>query len=280
MTTKTLCARQPFITGVTDHYYSKQADQQGVGLFYTYHAAGEQTESFVLPDDSLDLMFYCNEDGSDPHMGVYGQRTAPGKLAFAQPGCRYFGVRFTPGTRPALLDLSLAETRELELAHGEEFLKDRSLVERILTEADFDRQQAVFLETYLKYRDGERPSTQSELFRFLQRAIVLSRGSVTVDALVEQSGYSPRYVKQVFTQRAGVGPKLFARIVRFQQLVFALNNSVLRHDKADFSRMAGDLEFTDQSHMIREMRALSGYAPTEYIKQLKNTNYEKRLVRL
>jgi AraC-like DNA-binding protein len=55
----------------------------------------------------------------------------------------------------------------------------------------------------------------------------------------------------------GYGPKVLARILRLQR---ALRSP---HRTTDLARVAADAGYADQSHLSREVRALTGQSPTE-----------------
>ena len=272
--------KQPLLTEVTDSYYRKQSVLPEIGLFYTFDAAKQHRIPLFFPDNTIDIMFSSREDGSDPHIGIYGQRLRPGTLDVIHPNYRYFGVRLSPGTRPGLLGMDLSELKEQNLTDADDFVRDRSLLERIIASQNFDDQCRIFTESFCRFQIEYRDSSQQNLFYFLQNLIIVSGGTVSVAQMAEQSGYSERYIKKIFTQKAAIGPKLFSRIIRFQNLIDQINRNVLTHKKTDFSRCAACLGFSDQPHMIREMKNLTGYTPLEYIHHLQRHHYEERLIRL
>jgi AraC-like DNA-binding protein len=89
-------------------------------------------------------------------------------------------------------------------------------------------------------------------------ASVLQRaGRVTVDGMARAAGVSRQHLSREFRERIGIGPKLYSRLARFQ--------SVPAHASAratiDRARVALDMGFADQSHMIAECRQFSGHTP-------------------
>ncbi|MGA7158249.1 MAG: AraC family transcriptional regulator [Acidobacteriaceae bacterium] len=84
-----------------------------------------------------------------------------------------------------------------------------------------------------------------------------------VREIAVETGYSARRLQQLFEEEVGVGPKLFARIVRFQQAVQCLH----RGCEVRWDELALDCGFSDQAHLSNEFRAFSGMSPTQYARE-------------
>ena len=82
----------------------------------------------------------------------------------------------------------------------------------------------------------------------------------TVRDVTERVGLSHRRFIEVFKAEVGLTPKLFQQVQRFQR-VLAL---VRRATAPDWSRLAVDCGFFDQSHLIRDFVAFSGFSPGEF----------------
>ena len=89
---------------------------------------------------------------------------------------------------------------------------------------------------------------------WMWRRIQQTSGRARIDELARQTGWSHRHVIARFTEQIGVGPKLASRVMRFERAMLALRY----HPAAD---VAAHLGFADQSHLIREVRRFSGWAP-------------------
>jgi len=92
------------------------------------------------------------------------------------------------------------------------------------------------------------------------RAIQRSAGTVSVDRLARRHGMSRQLFARRFAAAAGVPPKLFARITRFQRLVHML----LSTDVSQWAEQASAAGFYDQPHMINEFRGFAGASPTVF----------------
>lgn len=67
----------------------------------------------------------------------------------------------------------------------------------------------------------------------------------------------------MFASEVGLTPKLYCRIRRFQQAREAVRNL----GATDWTTVALDCGYFDQSHIIRDFQEFSGLSPTAYVKQ-------------
>jgi AraC-like DNA-binding protein len=87
-------------------------------------------------------------------------------------------------------------------------------------------------------------------------------GRVSIRELARAHGLSHRQFTTRFVAGAGLSPKMFARITRFQRVVHAL----LSTDVSRWASVAPAVGFYDQAHMINEFRAFAGSAPTAFFR--------------
>jgi AraC-like DNA-binding protein len=76
-------------------------------------------------------------------------------------------------------------------------------------------------------------------------------------------GLSQRRFIQLFAREVGMSPKLFCRVRRFRQALEKVRWLAL----PNWSRVAADCGYYDQSHLIHDFRFFSNLSPTEYVRQ-------------
>lgn len=86
-----------------------------------------------------------------------------------------------------------------------------------------------------------------------------SHGALPVDELARELGWSRRHLARRFQQQLGQPPKTVARILRFERA----RRRALDRPRAAWSEIALDCGYSDQAHLIREFRSLSGLTPPE-----------------
>lgn len=89
--------------------------------------------------------------------------------------------------------------------------------------------------------------------------IMKTNGAIDVDALAQRNFLSMRQFERNFKQFSGFSPKMFSRIIRFQ-------NALYQKDKSQktLTQIAVDAGYSDQAHFIRDFKEFSGITPKEY----------------
>jgi AraC-like DNA-binding protein len=87
-------------------------------------------------------------------------------------------------------------------------------------------------------------------------------GAVAVGDLAAEIGWSRRHFTNRFRAGIGLAPKVAARVLRFQRASRLLATGV------PAASVAARCGYTDQSHLVREFRALAGCTPRAYVAEL------------
>jgi AraC-like DNA-binding protein len=94
--------------------------------------------------------------------------------------------------------------------------------------------------------------------------LVRSGGRITVRELAAQTGYSRQHLVRRFDAEFGLGPKLAARVVRFdraRQMLMAVPSFV------SIGQVAAACGYYDQAHLNRDFADLAGCTPTELVRE-------------
>jgi AraC-like DNA-binding protein len=93
--------------------------------------------------------------------------------------------------------------------------------------------------------------------RGLAACIVRRAGRVSIASLATAAGVSRQQLTRVFRERVGVSPKTYCRLARFQSALAYVRAG----DPIDWARVASEVGYADQSHMIAEFRQFSSLTP-------------------
>lgn len=93
------------------------------------------------------------------------------------------------------------------------------------------------------------------------RRIVAGRGTVRIEHLANELGWSRKRLWSRFQSQIGLPPKRAAKLVRFDHAVHRL---VAGQDAAG---VAADGGYTDQSHLHRDVTAFTGLTPTTVVNE-------------
>ena len=80
--------------------------------------------------------------------------------------------------------------------------------------------------------------------------------SMPVSSLADIACLSKRQYERIFSETVGMNPKEYSRVVRFQKALWLMQNG-----EKNYAGIAYACGFSDQSHFIRDFKAMSGYTP-------------------
>ena len=170
-------------------------------------------------------------------------------------------VDFTPiGARQLLqLPMHLVSKRTVELTDLFGSQADR-LVEQLAEAADW-HSRFLTLDNFLLSRIRRYRRSTREI-DWAWRQLDLSRGSVRVQKISEQLGWTRKRLVRAFRDEIGMPPKVIARVLRFRKALAEFNVQTI----VDFSQLAAESGYSDQAHMIRDFKDFSGLTPAELIR--------------
>jgi AraC-like DNA-binding protein len=84
-----------------------------------------------------------------------------------------------------------------------------------------------------------------------------------VEHLADRTGRSPRQLQRMFADAVGVGPKW---VIRRHRLLEAAERA-RTDDAPDWARVAHELGFSDQAHLVRSFTQLVGVPPARYARE-------------
>lgn len=140
----------------------------------------------------------------------------------------------------------------------------RRLFER-LGDTDDTAHAVAILESAIAERLARTGGRRAHPRLALDAAEKLASG--TVNDVAGGIGVSERHLRRVFRETVGVGPKAFARLVRFHRAL----RVALEDEHAHWAQIAADAGYYDQAHLIAEFRAFTGLTPHGFLGELRAT---------
>jgi AraC-like DNA-binding protein len=227
-----------------------------VACYWTLIGA-EVAAHCVLPGGCMDLVFGLSS-ASDPRAMLVGTMSAA-VVAPAAVSAHFLGVRFRPGEAFAFVGVSALESKDQMIpltdvlgALGEALLDELASAPNTSARiAALDRRLATL---------RERARSPDSRVREAVARIMCAPAEAGVAELARYIGVGERQLERIFAERVGLGPKAFARVARFQALLRRVGDTEV---SVPWAALALELGYSDQAHMAREVKRLSGMTPTE-----------------
>jgi AraC-like DNA-binding protein len=222
----------------------------------------------VAPNGMPGLVFQQNNGGSaiETIITHSGRTTSPPPLYLYGPGREPSVMQYKPGSsttthvifKPHALK-SLLGINAARLANGWADLHEFSAedLQAPLIEARDEQERVTLLTTFLMSRLKQangRDLLVEESLRFIHN----SRGSLQVKDVLAVVNLSERQFERRFTQTVGLTPHVYIRMKRFNEAIRLIKTGQF----ARLTDVAFALNFSDQSHFIRDIKAFSGMTPT------------------
>jgi AraC-like DNA-binding protein len=217
-------------------YRERPSRVGGATVWWT--AATSAAEKHVLPDGCMDLI-WNNGDllvaGPDTRAHVFAEAAGTSRI----------GIRFAPGTGPAVFGVPAHELRDQRVPLTSLWPANmaRRLADRLAAAPD----RASALEAASLERLADVPPDP------VCAAVVaaLAQGS-SVSALAHAIGVSERHLHRRCRAAFGYGPKTLAKVLRLQHALDLARNGV------PLATVAATTGYADQSHLSNDVKTLVG----------------------
>lgn len=128
------------------------------------------------------------------------------------------------------------------------------LEEQLLTDRATPAERFAVVDRYLAARLADAREPAPEVAWVYRR--LSARPDARVADLAREVGWSRTRLATRFRRQLGLGPKRFARVVRFTQA-----RKLAEHTRRPLSQIAYECGFADQAHLTREFTELDGQTP-------------------
>ena len=227
--------------------------RQYVVCFWRHGASSLPTTARVIPDGCVDV-FWVNDRA--PH--VAGPMTRP--LLYAiDAGTEIVAVRLRPGVAHRLLGESAKALLNQDVPLRDLWSGHRAAPWEEVTAKRSEYTKLAAIAEAMSARLGTDEDGAWD--DFVMHAAVWMAGHpfASLDELRGLTRLSERQIRRHFDEAIGYGPKKLQRILRLQRLLWLANQrSAAVASLAHLSLAAG---YADQSHMTRDVVALTGSSP-------------------
>ena len=230
--------------------------------------AGDEQVAETLPHPCVHLVV---ERGAS---GVFGIVLGPFRKHIRGRG-RAAAIRFRPGGFAAIWTDALRTITGRIVPLHVAFGSDGAEYERTVLDAPDDNATLVALaEAFVRSRSPRVDDGLSLVTRAME--LVESEPRIArVDDLSLELGVGVRALQRLFADRVGVSPKWAICRTRLQQAAAR----VMAGDEVDWSRLALELGYYDQSHLIAAYRSITGVTPAQHSRRIGSPSRETTAAR-
>ncbi len=236
-------------------------------------AAPRQTHN-VLPDGAMDIIATLNDDGSLDNAFVVGAMTRPVESQLSHQSL--VGIRFLPSVGGSALGINASELTD-ELCELGDLYPAKSHIFGALRALITNPNDARVFRQFADQLGMQRRSMPS-LVRVATQRLAESPHRVRVEHVARDLGVTRQHLARIFSAHSGLSPKQFSTICRVRALLAEVQETVAverarsitrvlknetkpRRQPVEWSSIAAHYGYADQSHLIADVRSVTGMTP-------------------
>ena len=174
-------------------------------------------------------------------------------------------IVFKPGAGFPLLSKSVSEYTDKVIQAEEVFGLSIKKLHTSLKSIEKAEDKFQVIENWLEEQLSE-DDFYTNIIQYAIDAIENSPTQINLSELSDKLGYSQKQFIQLFKKYVGITPKQFHRIVRFNEILTAVENK----EEISWTIIAADCGYFDQAHFIKDFQSFSGINPKKYIKDIED----------
>jgi AraC-like DNA-binding protein len=186
------------------------------------------------------------------------------------PEVERIGVTFKLGGAYPFLQIPLSELHNQIISLDAIWGSFAAEVRERLYTASTIQARFILFEQLLLARLGEAPYWLKAVGYAIER-IASQHGALSIRALSDEMDMSQKHLIEQFKLMVGGTPKELARLYRFVHMIRSIDST----QPVNWTRMAHDSLFYDQSHFNHEFEAFTGHSPTDYLGLRRRVHVEK-----
>ncbi len=208
-----------------------------------------------------------------PKVSIFGQQVSRYNFHLTQEYLM-LRVHFHPGTLYRLLGIPLFEfTDQYSDAAAVINREVEDINERLAACKKKYVQMIQIVESYLLSKI-KNPKKDSNIIDKVAAFMYAESSKFSLDCLANQASLSPRQFNRRFTERIGVGPKLYSRIIRF----YKAYQYKEMHPDADWLTIAVLFDYSDYQHLVKDFKEFAGVSPVIWVSE--DNQSPERILRL
>lgn len=245
-----------------------------IRFYWIFETDASESTPFIHPATAAGcakLAFHYNgrfeieTQSSDPKLlftsGFQGP-TKTSELFIGKENIGVFGVYFSPYALPSLFSVPANELSNRNVEISSLLGNKGAELEDKMVSAKSNNERIKIINSYFE-RQLTSISNHHNRIRIIASVnhIINRKGLVGIKRLTENRPVSQRQFERNFKSATGFSPKMFSRIVRFENAISMLD---IKED-VKLTEVALESGYYDQSHFIRDFKEFAGQHPSAYL---------------
>jgi AraC-like DNA-binding protein len=245
-----------------------------IDSIYYMSMEGDSFKKNVIPDGKTDIIFNLNsskigfyKDGDVIYSSdsvLQGLRKKNFQY-IAIDAVEIIGIRLMPFGVYTLFNVPLTELSEdpieLSMIAGNGV---KGLEEKICDVPDIDSKIKI-VQNWLFSLFVKKEERHGLLIDTIYR-IYSTKGKLTINLACRENYNYYKKIQRSFRDTIGISPKLYARMVRFENI----HNELQTTEKIDWFNIIDKFDFFDYSHLTKEFQFFTGHTPNEFVHRIES----------
>lgn len=256
----------PPLTPFINYYLLREFDTQGYDLIRPWTATHEVYLTFFLKDKPVHLLnmetgYYVK---GGPFMAVQGIATHYNGVMLFNGCYSILNICFKPHGFYKIFNIPLNEFTNKIFDTLDHFSIPAKHLYEQLVNAHNAHEMASFVNAFLLYfLNRQKTYRLYDGITAISNIILKQKGQVNIEKLASDGNMSLRNFERRFFEQVGISPKLFSRIVRFNEAL----EIKIKNQKKNWTSIAQDCGYFDQMHFIKEFKLFAGGSPNTFLNQ-------------
>lgn len=221
------------------------------------------------------MQYQCSngEMKSCPPFGVIGQLSSQ-FFTLTEPNTEAFYAKLYPWSPFPFFSVPFWEMNdqmaELDLTGKSATMEMQALGRDVISSENVFK--AIHLLDQFLLRKAANLKSENPFVNFAVRKIYQTNGTISMEELTRHIHASRRYVEKVFKKHIGMSPKRYARLIRVKKASLLLLED---NFTGNISQVAASLDYYDQSHFLKDFKAVVCRTPSEFLRQKGNLSFDE-----
>lgn len=252
---------QPEVIYLANDYQSLYVNDQIFSKAYSWRTREDEFRNRAVPDASIDICFRWDLENELRELMVIGPALKlTDDYLVMEKNSEVFTLRLQPGSSVSIFGVPSHEwmnnTLRVKLDREEDILLMDELYQKETLMEKYQFAQSV-LKDYISLLKDDKSQLACQINKIIQN----NMGEFNLDKIAEKTGYTPYYMNKIFRGHTGFTMGNYQKVLRFQNVLKCFELCRDAGERPDHAMIASEFGYTDQAHMINNVKAFSGDTP-------------------